>query len=94
MSDISVARGYAWPPDGLEAEKSAKAPAHWNCAQFGGRLQVAYAGWRGSFSGYIWRKDFPVGCVSVAALVFVALWQKLGLEEKWMGAQLGASYEA
>ena len=28
------------------------------------------------------------------ALVFVALWRKLRLEEKWMRAQFGASYEA
>ena len=28
------------------------------------------------------------------ALVFVALWQKLRLEEKWMRAQFGESYEA
>jgi protein-S-isoprenylcysteine O-methyltransferase Ste14 len=27
------------------------------------------------------------------ALVFVALWRKLRLEEKWMRAQFGASYE-
>jgi len=27
------------------------------------------------------------------ALVFVALWHKLGLEEKWMRVQFGASYE-
>jgi len=32
--------------------------------------------------------------VLAVALVFVALWQKLKLEEKWMRAQFGESYEA
>jgi protein-S-isoprenylcysteine O-methyltransferase Ste14 len=32
------------------------------------------------------------GLVAVA-LVFVALWRKLRLEEKWMRVQFGASYE-
>ncbi|MGO9564044.1 MAG: methyltransferase family protein [Candidatus Korobacteraceae bacterium] len=33
------------------------------------------------------------GLIAVA-LVFVALWRKLRLEEKWMRAQFGASYES
>jgi protein-S-isoprenylcysteine O-methyltransferase Ste14 len=31
--------------------------------------------------------------VLAVALVFVALWRKLKLEEKWMRAQFGESYE-
>ena len=52
-----------------------------------------YAGLLMAFVGTALARGEWRGLIAVA-LVFVALWRKLRLEEKWMRAQFGDSYEA
>jgi protein-S-isoprenylcysteine O-methyltransferase Ste14 len=52
-----------------------------------------YTGLLLAFIGSAMARDEWCGLIAVD-LVFVALWHKLGLQEKWMRAQFGESYEA
>jgi len=52
-----------------------------------------YAGLLMAFVGTALARGEWRGLIAVA-LVFVTLWRKLRLEEKWMRAQFGDSYEA